>query len=84
MDFYFPDFEMLIVKDKGVQSYKSYYVDKVYDMLLSHLICLNKEGGSEEEKRALLLGSILKEHDLYKYTKHKATLEELFKQKTID
>lgn len=79
-DFYFTDFEMNIVKDKGVQSYKSYYLDKYYETLLSHLICLNKEGGSEKEKNDLLLGSILKERNLYKYTKYKATLEDIFKE----
>jgi hypothetical protein len=79
-DFYFTDFEMKIVKDKGIQGYKSYYLDKYYETLLSHLLCLNKEGGSEKEKNDLLLGSILKERNLYKYTKYKETLEEIFKE----
>jgi len=79
-DFYFTDFEMNIVKDKGIQGYKSYYLDKFYETLLSHLICLNKEGGSEKEKNDLLLGSILKERNLYKYTKYKETLENIFKE----
>lgn len=79
-DFYFTDFEMNIVKDKGIQSYKSYYLDQFYETLLSHLICLNKEGGSEKEKNDLLLGSILKERNLYKYTKYKETLEDIFKE----
>lgn len=79
-DFYFADFEMNIVEDKGIQSYKSYYLDKYYETLLYHLICLNKEGGSEKEKNDLLLGSILKERNLYKYTKYKETLEDIFKE----
>ncbi len=79
-DFYFADFEMNIVKEKGMQSYKSYYLDKLYETLLSHLICLNKEGATEKEKNDLLLGSILKAHNLYKYTKYKETLEEIFKE----
>jgi hypothetical protein len=79
-DFYFTDFEMNIIKDKGIQSYKSYYLDKFYETLLFHLICLNKEGGSEKEKNDLLLGSILKETNLYKYTKYKDTLEDIFKE----
>lgn len=79
-DFYFADFEMNIVKDKGIQSYKSHYLDKYYEVLLSHLICLNKENGSEKEINDLLLGSILKERSLYKYTKYKGTLEEIFKE----
>jgi len=79
-DFYFNDFEMVIVRSNGIQSYKSYFIDKYYETLLSHLICLNKEGASEKEKYDLLLGSILKDRSLYKYTKHKETLEMLFKE----
>jgi hypothetical protein len=79
-DFYFTDFEMNIIQDKGIQSYKSYYLDKYYEILLSNLICQNKEGGSEKEKNDLLLGSILKERNLYKYTKYKETLESIFKE----
>jgi hypothetical protein len=80
LDLIFTDFEMNIIKDKGIQSYKSYYIDKYYEVLITHLICLNKEGGSENEINDLLLGSILKERNLYKYTKYKETLEELFKE----
>lgn len=72
-DFYFTDFDMHIVKDKGIQSYKGYYLDKFYETLISHLICLNKEGAAEKERNDLLLGSILKESNLYKYTKYKST-----------
>lgn len=79
-DFYFTDFEMNIIKDKGIQDYKSYYLDKLYETLLFHLICLNKEGGSEKEINDLLLGSILKERNLYKFTKYKETLEDIFKE----
>jgi hypothetical protein len=79
-DLHFPDFKMKIVKDQGVQSYKGYYIDKYYETLLSHLICLNKEGGSEKEKNDLLLGSILEERNLYQYTKYRETLESIFKE----
>lgn len=79
-EFYFTDFEMNIIKDQGIQSYKSYYLDKYYEILLTHLICLNKEGGSEKDKNDLLLGSILKERNLYKYTKYKETLEKILQE----
>jgi hypothetical protein len=78
---YFKDFEMVIIEDEGKQSYKSYYLDKYYDILLSHLICLNKEGGTKDQARDLLLGSIMKDEKLYKYTKHKEILESIFQQK---
>ena len=77
-DFYFTDFEMIILKDKGLQSYKSYYLDKYYETLLNHLLCLNKENRTQKEKNDLLLGSILKEKNLYKYSKQKEILEGLF------
>ena len=80
-DLFFKDFEMVIIKDEGIQSYKSYYLDKYYETLLSHLICLDQEGGTEEEIRDILLGSILKEEELYKYTKHKDILESIFQKK---
>jgi hypothetical protein len=83
-DLYFPDFEMKILKAKGPQSYKGYYINKYYEVLLSHLICLNKEGGSQKEKNNLLLGSILKERNLYKYTKYKETLEDIFKEQKTE
>jgi len=79
-DLNFPDFEIYIIKDKGLQSYKGYFLDKYYEVLLTHLICLNKEGETEKEKNDLLLGSILKEKDLYKYTRLKPTLDGLFKE----
>jgi hypothetical protein len=83
-DFYFNDFEMNIIKDKGIQSYKSYYVDKFYETLLNHLVCLNKEGASKKEKYDLLLGSILKEQNLYKYTKYKDKLEDIFEKHKME
>jgi hypothetical protein len=78
-DFQFPDFEMIIEKDKGMQSYKSYYLNKYYGTLLYHLICLKKEGATVKEMNDLLLGSILKESNLYKYTEYKEVLESIFK-----
>jgi len=82
-DFYFKDFEMIINTENGLQSYKSYYLDKYFETLIFHFICLKKENKSEKEINDLLLGSILKEHNLYKYTSYKETLEEVFKvQKT--
>jgi hypothetical protein len=78
-DFYFTDFEMIIVKDKGVQSYKNYYLDKYYETLMNHLKVLQQENRSEKEINELLLGSILKERNLYKYTKYKTILERTFK-----
>jgi hypothetical protein len=78
-DLFFPDFELILFKNKGIQSYEGYYINKYYEVLLSHLMCLNKEKGSEKDKKSLLLGSILKENSLYKYTQYKGVLENIFK-----
>src|SRR5690606_34762970 len=78
LDFGFPDFEMEIIKDKGLESYKSHYINKFYDTLLSHLICLNQKKKQKEAKKDLVLGSILKEKNYYKYSKKKEVLESLF------
>lgn len=66
IDFGFPDFEMVIVKDKDKESYKSYYLNKYYDTLLSHLECLSQKKKDKEKRNDLLLGSILKEENYYK------------------
>ncbi len=79
-DFFFDDFEMVIVKDHGKESYKGYYLNKYYETLLYHLLCLNKEGASQKEIDDLLLGSILRERSLYSYTEYKETLENLFQK----
>ena len=83
-DLNFPDFEMLIVKDKGKQSYKSYYIDKFYDLLLSDMTCLYKQDKNDKDINDLLLGSILKDRIFYKYTKNKETLESIFKEQKQD
>ena len=79
-DLYFNDFEMVINKDDGKESYKAYYLNKYFELLLSHLIVLDREGGSQEEIRDLLLTSIMKDESLYKYTEYKKTLESIFQK----
>ncbi len=83
-DFYFNDFEMEVITGKGPQSYKGYYLDKYYELLLTHLLCLKKQGRTEKEQNDLLLGSILKERNLYKYTKYREVLESLFKEQKTE
>ncbi len=79
LDFGFPDFEMKINKDKGKESYKSYYLNKFYDTVLSHLDCISQKKKDKEKRTDLLLGSILKEENYYKYSKKKGVLETLFR-----
>lgn len=77
-DFGFADFEMEIEQGKGKESYKSYYLDRYYDTLLSHLQCLAQKKKYKEARRDLLLGSILQSENYYKYSKKKELLESLF------
>jgi hypothetical protein len=79
-DLYFNDFEMIIITDSGKQSYKSY----LYETLLYHLICLGDQKNSDKETDNLLLGSILKETKLYKFTEYKETLENIFQVKSTE
>lgn len=79
-DLYFPDFEMIIVEEQGVQSYKSFYLNKYYELLLSHLLCLIEEKSSNDEASDLMFNSILRAENLYKYTELKEVLEGIFKE----
>jgi hypothetical protein len=78
-DLNFPDFEMVIDSDKGMESYKGYYINKFYETLLYHLICIKNGFGSEKDFEKLLITSILKDQSLYKYSNNKEVLESLFK-----
>ncbi|SEG05335.1 hypothetical protein [Flavobacterium urumqiense] len=78
-DLNFPDFEMIIDSEKGTESYKGYYINKFYETLLYNMICLKKGFGSEKEVEQLLIASILKNQNLYKYSKNSDILESLFK-----
>jgi hypothetical protein len=78
-DLNFPDFEMVIDSDKGKESYKGYYINKFYETLLYNMICLKKGFGSEKEVEQLLVTSILKNQNLYKYSNNKDILESLFR-----
>ena len=80
LDLGFPDFQIFISDDLGLSSFKGYYIDKYYDLLLAHLTCLKKEGAKENEINDLLLGSILKDQQLYQYTENKQILINLFKE----
>lgn len=84
LDFGFEDFEMEIEEDKGIESYKQYYINKYYQTLLYHLMCLNQKKKHKEERENLLLGSILKEKNYYKFSKNQETLESLFTTMKMD
>ena len=74
---YFPDFETEI--DDKRESYKGFYLDKYYELLLNHLTVLQEEGAKAETINDLILGSILKDRALYKYSKKKDRLEKILK-----
>jgi hypothetical protein len=83
-DLNFPDFQMVIDLETGSESYKGYYVNKFYETLLYHLICLKKGFGSDKDVEKLMIASILKDQNLYKYSKNKDILESLFETRKRD
>ncbi len=64
-DFDFPDFKVKI--DNRYQSFKSYYLNQYYELLLSHLYVLRETKGKEKQAKDLLENSILSDPSLYKY-----------------
>jgi len=78
LDLNFPDFKINITSQEKVQSYKEYYIDKYYETLINHLTCLNETNQDKEEAYDLILGSILKEENFYKYSKDEKKLKKLF------
>ncbi len=74
---YFPDFEIEINNKK--ESYKSFYLDKYYELLLNHLTVLQEGGANEQMLNDLILGSILKDQALYKYSKKKDRLDKVLR-----
>jgi hypothetical protein len=79
LDLNFPDFKINIESEDKVQSYKEYYIDKLYETLINNLTCLNETNQDKEKKYDLVLGSILKEENFYKYSKNEKQLKKLFK-----
>jgi hypothetical protein len=80
LDLNFPDFKINIESQSKVQSYKEYYIDKYYETLINHLTCMNETNQDKEKIYNLTLGSILKEENLYKYSKNEKQLKKLFKE----
>ena len=76
----FEDFQMKIFNDKGVQSYKSHFINELFKTLLSHAICLQNEG-SKEDVQNLLISSQLKNESLWKYTELQDVLESIFQER---
>jgi hypothetical protein len=48
------------------------------------MMCLNQKKKNKKEREDLLLGSILKEKNYYKYSKNKETLEGFFRTMKMD
>lgn len=79
-DLFFEDFEMVISIDRGLQSYKNYFINNLFNLLLSHGFCLKKEK-NDKEVQDFLLSSVLKDESLWKYTELTEVLESIFEKK---
>ena len=80
LDLNFPDFKTNITSDSKTQSFKEYYIDKYYETLLNHLACLRETNQGKDKIYDLMLGSLLKEQNYYKYSKNENQLKDLFKE----
>jgi hypothetical protein len=81
-DLAFPDFEYMY--DDSLQSYKAINVGQYMELLFYHYVVLQEEGAREEAINALLLGSVMHDESLYKYTKYRSRYESLFKKQKTD
>ena len=78
---HFKDFD--VIYDDSLQSFKTIYVHKYFDLMLNHLMCIKAEKkGKKGDKASMdfLMSSTLKDEELYKYTSHKANLERVFQK----
>lgn len=73
----FPDFEINIHFNKYTESYKGSLINLYFDVLIEHLICLAKEAPGIKEKEEILSESILRDKELFKYSKKRKFLEEI-------
>lgn len=78
-DLYFDDFQMEIFNDKGPQSYKSYFINKLFETLLNHAVCLSKEG-NQQAVQDFLISSSLKDETLWKFTELQEVLKSIYKE----
>lgn len=76
----FPDFPINIAGESGPQSYKFFYINKYYDLLISHLSCLKREKAAKAYIDNLVTSSIIKNDSLFKYTTNKEKLESILKE----
>ncbi|WP_298481416.1 hypothetical protein [uncultured Maribacter sp.] len=84
LDFGFADFEMEIEKDKGMESYKNYFINRFYKTLIYHHQILNQKRKTKKEAENLALSSILKEENYYDYSKDQTYLNGLFRTMKMD
>lgn len=78
-DLYFDDFQMEIYNDKGLQSYKSHFINKLFETLLNHVVCLSKED-NQQAVQDFLINSLLKHEALWEFTELQEVLISIFKE----
>jgi hypothetical protein len=82
-DFIFSDFPIFLTGSTGAQSYKFYLINKYYDLLISHLICLQQEKSSKAEVSILVSKSIINNRNLFNYSAKKEQLEVILKEQKL-
>ena len=79
-DLFFEDFEMELVENEGPESYKRHYINRYFGLLLSHVVCLVDSGASDAELETFLLGTALRNENLYKYTQYEELLKGIYQE----
>jgi hypothetical protein len=61
-------------------SFRGLMYDKLYELVLNHIIVLRKYKNDESGFQTILINSVLKESRYYPYTKYREILESIFKE----
>ena len=75
-DLSFDDFEVEI--NDSIQSYKSFYINKYYELLFNHFICQDAEGASNDDMMDLLMNSVLPIESYWQYTEFEDALRQIY------
>jgi len=71
---------MELFNDKGLQSYKDYFINKLFETLMNHAVCLKSES-SQDKVQDLLMKSELKNKTLWKHTELQDVLSTIFQER---
>ncbi len=75
----FDDFQMEILNNKGLQSYKKHFINNLFKTMFNHAVCLKKEK-DQQAVQDFLINSILKDETLWKLTEFEEILKSIYQE----